>query len=126
MGKVRSRRSLLGMVVLVAAALLLPAGPAAAHAILLESTPTANVSVAGPAVSFSLRYNSRIDKGRSRLTLTKPDQSETVLPIGKDGPEDTLTTTDDLPPGSYSLHWQVLAIDGHITRGDVPFTVTAP
>ena len=26
-------------------------------------------------------------------------------------------------PGDYVLHWQVLATDGHITRGDVPFTV---
>jgi hypothetical protein len=31
----------------------------------------------------------------------------------------TLTT-----PGAYVVRWQVLAIDGHITRGDVPFTVT--
>jgi copper resistance protein C len=29
-----------------------------------------------------------------------------------------------MAPGSYSVRWQVLAIDGHITRGDVPFTVT--
>jgi hypothetical protein len=26
--------------------------------------------------------------------------------------------------GPYVVRWQVLAIDGHITRGDVPFTVT--
>ena len=24
------------------------------------------------------------------------------------------------------MRWQVLAVDGHITRGDVPFTVTGP
>jgi hypothetical protein len=31
-----------------------------------------------------------------------------------------------LIPGAYVVRWQVLAVDGHITRGDVPFTVTAP
>jgi hypothetical protein len=31
-----------------------------------------------------------------------------------------------LTPGVYVLRWQVLAIDGHITRGDVPFTVMEP
>jgi len=31
-----------------------------------------------------------------------------------------------LAPGAHVLRWQVLAIDGHITRGDVPFTVVAP
>jgi methionine-rich copper-binding protein CopC len=30
-----------------------------------------------------------------------------------------------LAPGAYTLHWQVLAVDGHITRGNVPFTVDA-
>jgi homogentisate 1,2-dioxygenase len=28
-------------------------------------------------------------------------------------------------PGRYKIRWQVLAIDGHITRGDIPFTVQA-
>ena len=37
---------------------------------------------------------------------------------------DLLTGRAELVPGSYVLHWQVLAVDGHITRGDVPFTVT--
>ena len=25
-------------------------------------------------------------------------------------------------PGEWRLRWQVLSIDGHITRGDIPFT----
>jgi methionine-rich copper-binding protein CopC len=29
----------------------------------------------------------------------------------------------DLAAGGYVLRWQVLAIDGHITRGDIPFAV---
>jgi methionine-rich copper-binding protein CopC len=30
-----------------------------------------------------------------------------------------------LKPGAYKLQWQVLAPDGHITRGVVPFSVKA-
>jgi methionine-rich copper-binding protein CopC len=37
-----------------------------------------------------------------------------------------LHATAHLAPGNYTIRWQVLAVDGHITRGDVPFTVTAP
>lgn len=100
--------------------------PAAqAHAILVQSTPAANGKVAGPQVALTLRYNSRIDKARSRLQLTKPDQSQVTLDIAPDGPEDILTATATLDPGAYTLRWQVLAIDGHITRGILPFTVTA-
>ncbi|TAI60323.1 copper resistance protein CopC, partial [Bradyrhizobium sp. Leo170] len=28
-----------------------------------------------------------------------------------------------LSPGAWRLRWQVLSVDGHITRGDIPFTV---
>jgi len=47
-----------------------------------------------------------------------------VLPITSEGAGDILTTNAELAAGAYSLRWQVLAIDGHITRGDLVFTVT--
>jgi methionine-rich copper-binding protein CopC len=97
-----------------------------AHAILEDSQPPAGGSVPAGAVTLRLRYNSRIDRARSRLTLTRPDHSQVVLPIDPEGPPDIMTARADLPPGDYSVRWQVLAVDGHITRGDVPFTVTAP
>jgi len=97
--------------------------PAAAHAILMDSVPAVNATAKGPDIAIDLRYNSRIDHKRSRLTLTLPDQSQEVLPIDLNGPDDRLDTKASLPPGVYTLRWQVLAIDGHITRGDVPFTV---
>jgi methionine-rich copper-binding protein CopC len=96
---------------------------AEAHAILLESSPTVNATVSGPKIQFALRYNSRIDHQRSRLTLTLPDQSTKVLPIDPASPEDAIDTTAELAPGTYSLRWLVLAVDGHMSRGDVPFTV---
>jgi copper resistance protein C len=109
---------------LILLALLAAPMAAEAHAILLESTPAANGTPSGPNVGFTLRYNTRIDHARSRLTLTLPDRSTKVLPIADSSAEDQLSTTAELAPGSYSLRWQVLAVDGHITRGDVPFTVT--
>ncbi|MEJ1976436.1 MAG: copper resistance CopC family protein [Acetobacteraceae bacterium] len=99
---------------------------AGAHAILIDSSPPVNATIAPGHVSFTLRYNSRIDRERSRLTLVAPDRSETRLPIGADGAADIMTTAADLGPGAYTVRWQVLAVDGHITRGDVPITVKAP
>ena len=97
--------------------------PAVAHAILMDSVPAVNATAKGPDIAIDLRYNSRIDHKRSRLTLTLPDQSQQVLPIDADGADDKLDTKASLPAGAYTLRWQVLAIDGHITRGDVTFTV---
>jgi copper resistance protein C len=104
--------------------LLLLAGRAEAHAVLIESNPAASATVGPGSLPITLRYNSKIDRGRSRVTLTAPGAaSPAVLKIGSDGPPDIIHTSTDAKPGDYVLHWQVLATDGHITRGDVPFSV---
>jgi methionine-rich copper-binding protein CopC len=41
------------------------------------------------------------------------------------GPDSLAAEIEGLVPGRYRLRWQVLAVDGHITRGDIPF-VMAP
>ncbi len=107
------------------AAMLLPA-LAQAHAILEESTPPAGASVKAGPVDLRFRYNSRIDQGRSRLTLIRPDHSHSTIAIAPGAPPDILAAHLELTPGAYVVRWQVLAVDGHITRGDVPLTVTAP
>jgi copper resistance protein C len=96
---------------------------AQAHAVLVASQPALGATVQPGTVDMTLRYNSRIDARRSRLTLIRPDESQAVLRITPGDHEDVLRTKSDLSPGAYVLHWQVLAVDGHITRGEVPFTV---
>ena len=96
------------------------------HAILKESSPAANETVAGPDVPIKLKYNSRVDATRSKVQLLHPDSSVTDLPLDKQTAADTLTTkATALTPGAYKIQWQVLAPDGHITRGMVSFTVKA-
>lgn len=107
----------------VAAGLALAPAAARAHAILLDSTPASGGRQDAGHVAFRLRFNSRIDAARSRVTLTRPDQAKSVLPIEPGPTPDVLQAAADLGPGAYSLRWQVLAVDGHITRGDVGFTL---
>jgi hypothetical protein len=98
--------------------------PAAAHAIIVSSAPAVDAVVRPPSLPVVLRFNSRIDRERSRLTLLRPDGSSEPLKLVPDAQPDTLAAKlDGLAPGRYRLRWQVLAIDGHITRGDIPFAV---
>jgi copper resistance protein C len=107
--------------------MFLMAFSAVAHAVLLESSPSANATVAGPNVPIKLRFNVRIDAARSRLTLVKPDASTQLLAISKDASADTLISqAQALNPGEYRIRWQALASDGHITRGEIPFQVKRP
>ena len=107
------------------AAVLLPA-LAQAHAILEESSPPAGAVSKAGKLDLRLRFNSRIDRGRSRLTLIRADRTKDTIPIAPSGPPDIVEARLNLTPGEYVIRWQVLAVDGHITRGDVPLTVTAP
>jgi methionine-rich copper-binding protein CopC len=99
--------------------------PALAHAILVESTPSIEAKLDSGDIAIRLRFNSRVDRGRSRLTLMRADRKAEVLPISPAGSDDLLLAEAHLPAGIYTLRWQVLAIDGHITRGDVPFEIKA-
>ncbi len=119
------RRNVCTLILLAAATAFLIVAPAAAHAVLLESNPPLKGAVAGPDVPIKLRFNVRIDALRSRLTLIHPDGSMQALEISKQTPADTLSAeATGLAAGDYRLRWQVLASDGHITRGEIPFTVT--
>ena len=95
-----------------------------AHATLMESSPKGNSTVKGPDFPVTLRFNVRVDGSRSRLRLTAPNRSVSQLPIGKQASPDILQSqASGLKPGAYKLQWQVLASDGHISRGEVAFTV---
>lgn len=111
----------------LASVTLLAASPMAfAHAILVRSSPADHSVVHTRGVDFTLQYNSRIDAARSTLTFT--DATGKALPLQPQPPAmpgQLKATARNLPNGSYRIHWQVLASDGHITRGDVDFSVDA-
>jgi methionine-rich copper-binding protein CopC len=106
--------------------LICAAHPALAHAILVDSTPAPNGHIKPGPLAILLRYNSRIDTGRSKLTLTAPGGAVQRLAVSPGDGAAQLAATATVAPGAYVLRWQVLAVDGHITRGSVPFTVDAP
>ena len=109
----------------ILAALLFSLGSVArGHAVLLSAKPSAGEEVSGPDTSVTLRFNSRVDAKRSMLILVAPGGEMRKLVIGEQSSPDSLDSrVKGLKSGSYILRWQVLAIDGHITRGEVPFRV---
>jgi copper resistance protein C len=95
-----------------------------AHAILMDSTPKLNSTVKSSELNISLRFNVRIDGGRSRVRLVAPDGTTATLTLARQSLPDTLEThAVGLKQGAYKLEWQVLASDGHMSHGEIPFTV---
>ena len=115
----------MALLAVIAMTILAVTGFVEGHAILKVTSPAANSKVAGPDVPIVLKYNVRIDGKLSKLLLLNPDNSTTELKIDEQKSPDTLNSkASGLKPGAYRVRWQVLAPDGHITRGEIPFTVT--
>jgi methionine-rich copper-binding protein CopC len=118
----RRRRWLRDAIVALVAALVTPS--ARAHAIVESSEPAANAVVAPGDLRVRVRFGSRIDAARSRLTLIAPDGRRTTLALDQSDVPGMLTATAQVGArGRYTLQWQVLSVDGHVTRGDIPFRV---
>lgn len=111
---------------LVGLGLLAAAPEAGAHAVLVESSPPANAEVMGGKVEFHLRYNSRIDIKRSKLVLKGPGGAKPLVPAAGKSEAEVVTRAEGLAPGRYVLYWDVLSVDGHVSRGDVPFVSINP
>jgi len=108
----------------VALGLLLPRPNASAHAIVKESRPAINEIVITQPYAISLEFNTRIDLHRSQLILFNENNMGEALPIKKDNPSYLIQAViENRKAGSYRLRWEVLAQDGHVTRGDIPFTL---
>lgn len=104
---------------------LIPAA-AYAHAIVLESSPRPGAVLARPPAQITLRFNSKIEKRFTRLTLATGNQPPAPVTAASDEPaaaDRLVIPIRSLAPGDYTLRYRVLAVDGHITEGALRFTV---
>lgn len=93
-----------------------------AHARLVSSNPQAYGTVQGPGITIDLKFNSLVDSSGSRLELVLPSGKIESLKISASSQAE-LGAQTQLHPGKYVIRWQALATDGHVTRGQISFTV---
>lgn len=110
---------------LAAAATLLAglAAPAAAHSLLLQSVPAADVAVPAPPERLTLRFNNRVEKHLCKVRVGAagaPAHELRILP-GEGAPDTLVAVLPPLGPGAYRVQWQVLSTDGHIVSGAFTF-----
>ena len=106
------------------AAVALTPGIARAHAIVVAAQPAMKSTVAPGELEVKLEFNSRVDSKRSRLILQRPDGTEMAVVLAPDGPSGVLAGHALVAEeGRWTLRWQALSLDGHITRGEVSFSV---
>lgn len=129
---IRSSRPAAAPAFLVWVVLLLLAVPApvSPHAIVLESQPVHDAVLERAPAQVVLRFNSKIEKRFTRVTLGAPGQPPAPVALPRsddpDAPDRLVIPLHPLAPGVWVLRYRVLAVDGHITEGALRFTVGAP
>ena len=115
--------------VVAAAVLASSPGEATAHALVLESVPAQGATLTAPPTHVFLRFNSKLEKRLSHVSLAPEKGKPVALPIsvnGQDQPDRIDLPLAPLAPGAYVVRYKVLAVDGHITEGILRFSVLEP
>ena len=122
-----SRPASLAALLLSAPLVLLMVSPVSPHAIVLESTPVHDAVLERAPGQVTLRFNSKIEKRFTRITLAAGDRPPALVALPGDDdaspPDRIVIPLLPLAPGVYVLRYRVLAVDGHITEGALRFTV---
>ncbi|MBL6614889.1 MAG: copper resistance protein CopC [Reyranella sp.] len=89
----------------------------------VESTPAADASISGPSTAYSVRFDRPVDHVHS-VMLVKRDGKvvQTLQPRLQSAPDVLFARAPTLPPGAYTLHWQVRTMtDAAMIEGEIPF-----
>ena len=125
----RRRGTVAGFAALLLSGLLAgSAGPAHAHAIVLEASPTHDAVLPAPPARIVLRFNSKIEHALSRVSLETAAGRPVALPVARATELDAarlVVPLSPLAPGTYIVRYRVLAADGHVTEGALRFTIRA-
>ena len=111
----------------LAACLLLTPGLGEAHAFLVKSAPGRGARLARPPQRVELTFNERLEPAYSTVAVwdgwgARVDRRDgTVL---GDDPRRLGVSLPALGPGSYTVRFRVLSVDGHVVESDFAFTVT--
>lgn len=106
---------------IIAAALLLAASPAFAHARLTDSTPAANAGVKSPG-QVRLHFSEPLEPAFSGATL-KDAAGRTVPVSAAVGGAAITLIVPALRPGAYTVDWHSVGHDTHRVSGHFAFKV---
>ncbi len=115
-------KALRTIAILAAAGALVAAPYAAAHAVLKESSPAANSTVASPK-EISLLFNEKVEPAFSSAKLVDAVGKEVATGKGQVENDRLKLAVPDLAPGTYSVQWVGVGPDGHRRKGQFQFTV---
>ncbi|MEU7800422.1 copper resistance CopC family protein [Micromonospora arborensis] len=123
----RAVRILVAVLAALVALFVVPAGPAWAHNSLRSASPAKDATLPSAPSELTLEFMQRLDPTFTTIVLT--DAAKRKIPVGDPvvaGARSTVTVSDTLPNGTYTVAYRVVSADGHPVQGSYPFTVADP
>jgi copper resistance protein C len=124
----RYRKTRSGSIVILGlplvALLLLPA-----HAALVRSSPAQRAVLLRGPERVQLWFNERLEAEFSQLSVRDGTGQQVDLRdvrVGPDDPKKLSVGVRGLGPGTYTVRYRVLSVDGHVVEAEFPFTVREP
>lgn len=117
----------IGAVLAAALVALTPARPAWAHAQLIGSDPADGAVLAAPPARVTLEFNESLNPTYTTIVVT--DAGAEPVPSSEpevSGPRGSVTFTQPLADGTYTVAYRVVSGDGHPVQGAFTFTVGEP
>ena len=107
----------------------LSATPADAHAVLVRSTPPHRAVLGQMPERVQLWFNERLEPAYSRASVwdgggKQVDAADAAVDAGE--PTRLTVGVPGLKPGTYTVKFRVLSVDGHVVESQFPFTVREP
>ena len=111
--------------VLLCLLLLLPA-IGWTHAYLVKASPARRAVLFRAPTRVQLWFNERLEARFSNLSVWDLDGKQVDLgdvEVGPDDPKKLSVGVPILSPGTYTVKFRVLSVDGHIVEDQFPFTL---
>jgi copper transport protein len=102
------------------------ADPAAAHAVVTNSTPTDGQILAAPPSEVQIQFSERVSVDVGGLTVLNADGDRVDnddSSVGATGQVLQATVKPDQPDGTYVMNYRVISADGHPVAGSIVFGV---
>lgn len=120
-------RRAVATVLLAVLALLVTAGPASAHNVLVSSDPAKDATLDVAPSQAKLTFDQPIQQGQGFNTMTMTGPGNTRWPL-TDVTVDSTVFSGKIgalgPAGQYTIGYRVLSADGHPVSGAIRFTLT--
>jgi len=97
-----------------------------AHAYPASSAPVDGATVSSPPREMVIRFTEGVETEFSRIEVKSAGGEPVSLgKVRRVAPDTLAVTLKPLGPGAYTVEWQVLSVDTHVTEGRLRFTVRA-